>query len=143
MNSLLFPRHIGCLLEKYPLKSFFIEQTGEESVTVWYWHLQLKLMIYQIIVTHSYFSMVNLPSWYLSVESMSLAIFGALVILLSELLLMFLLLNLLMAGGLLYQVIRMVSSALRLCLQYRHHLFELTKIHWCVHRSSLSAPRIT
>jgi hypothetical protein len=100
-------------------------------------------MIYQIVAANGCFSMMNSPGWYFLVESISLAIFGTLVILMVELLLTLALLTMLIAGFLLYQFTRAVGTALLLCAQHLHNWLELPKFPWWINRASRPAPKIT
>jgi hypothetical protein len=65
-----------------------------------------------------------------------LAILGVLVILMMELLLTWALLTMLIAGLLLYQFTKTVSSALLFCAQQPRHFFGRSKSHWRINHKA-------
>ncbi len=100
-------------------------------------------MIYQIIAASSDLGGRGLTSWHFSVEDISLALFGALVVLMADLLLMLALVVMLIAGFLFYQFTRTVGTALVQCAQHQRHWFELSKFPWWINQGSPPTPKIT
>lgn len=89
-------------------------------------------MIYQMITVSSYLGLLSSPRWYFLIESISLVLFSALVILMLELWLTLMLLSGLIVGLLLYHFTRAAGAAFLLCAQYLHHSFKLPKFHWWI-----------